>query len=208
MGFALCALVMYVLWWHKPFDVEHRTIVPFYDNEESYGCDEEDRLSTPSAVSKYRVPEVNAEDFVDEYLGLFATFQSSSPILFLSATAFSALHVAAWNWTFPSPITRNFWRVFSVAATGAPLIPLLASSLTILTREFPSGTGAYSWLSDIAEYLYMRQGNSNLYAGLLGISVYIISRLGLLVLIFYSFSSMPASVYETVDWTKYLPHFS
>ena len=38
--------------------------------------------------------------------------------------------------------------------------------------------------------------------------VYIISRLGLIVLVFYCFSSMPASVYKTVDWTNFLPHFS
>ena len=23
MGFVGCALIMYILWWHKPFDVEH-----------------------------------------------------------------------------------------------------------------------------------------------------------------------------------------
>ena len=23
MGFVVCALVLYVLWWHKPFDVQH-----------------------------------------------------------------------------------------------------------------------------------------------------------------------------------------
>jgi hypothetical protein len=39
------------------------------------------------------------------------------------------------------------------------------------------------------------------------IALFSASRLGLIVLIFYCFSSTPASVYETVKWTKYLPHF-
>jgi hypothetical protein len=35
---------------------------------------------------------------------------------------------------------------------------------------------------------------------------YVVARLGLIVLIFYCFCSMPAGVYETVHWTDFLPH--
>ena len=38
--------------------------------------------------------------------------------------------------------------------------------------------------------------------------IYIISRLGLIFLVFYCFSSMPAAVYKTVNWNTIFPHFS
>ena len=36
---------------------------------------------------------------------------------------------------------------------------------------------------------------------------YVVARVTLLVLTFYCFASMPASVYERVDWTGFIPHF-
>ena len=27
MAFVVCSLIMYILWWHKPFDVEHKTVI-------------------------------------------------------------------------------------------------------------------------------------------------------------------------------------
>ncbi len=35
---------------------------------------------------------------------------------------------------------------------------------------------------------------------------YIVARLGLIALIFYCFCLMPAGVYETVQWTDFVPH--
>lgn len=37
---------------------------------------------------------------------------------------------------------------------------------------------------------------------------YILARIGLLVLIFYSFKGMPVDVYKTVEWSEYFPHLS
>jgi hypothetical protein len=40
------------------------------------------------------------------------------------------------------------------------------------------------------------------------IVIYVATRGGLVVLVFYCFSSMPASAYTAVDWSSTLPHFS
>lgn len=42
----------------------------------------------------------------------------------------------------------------------------------------------------------------------LTVLAYALSRIGLLVLIFYSFKAMPVDVYKTVEWSEYFPHFS
>jgi hypothetical protein len=49
--------------------------------------------------------------------------------------------------------------------------------------------------------------NAHVFATLV-LFLYSVCRIGLIVLIFYSFKAMPAGVYESVDWTAYFPHFS
>ena len=44
--------------------------------------------------------------------------------------------------------------------------------------------------------------------GVIVLCCYIVSRLALLVLTIYCFTSMPVSAYAKLDWTDFLPHFS
>ena len=108
-------------------------------------------------------------------------------MFYLSGTLFSAFHILAWNWEFPSPAVRMSWRVFALVATCAPLCLLLCTKQTI-------GNWDGIVLMVLIEYGFM--------------FIYVVARVGLLVLIFYCFSSMPVGVYQTVEWTKFLPHFS
>ena len=34
MGFVVCALVLYILWWHKPFDVQHSIAIDCPPNDQ------------------------------------------------------------------------------------------------------------------------------------------------------------------------------
>jgi hypothetical protein len=107
---------------------------------------------------------------------------AGGPIAFyLSGMLFSAFHILAWNWDFPSRKVRIAWRVFGVVATSAN--PLMALTLTI-----PEFAGI--------EIIF-----------LILVIIYPVSRVGLIVIIFYCFSSMPVEIYQTVEWTKIFPHF-
>lgn len=199
-GFVLCALVMYVMRWDKPFDVEHRTIIPF-DVPKGFprGFQPEHwirQLSSPSAASTYRVSEIERNSLFD-LLGVKFGFSSFPVVTYGTATVFSAIHVAAWNWTFRSPTIRILWRVFSVAATGSPLFSLLASVV-------------YGSIPPSSHSVMRGSINKRIVFGsvIFGVVVYFISHVGLLVLIFYSFCSMPEGVYETIKWMNYFPHFS
>jgi hypothetical protein len=113
---------------------------------------------------------------------------------YLTATLFSAFHIGAWNWDFPTPTIRTIWRSFALAATGAgPLVIMINLGVAML-QDPVSGFGAelfaFFWLSVLFS---------------LGVA-YVVARLGLIALIFYCFCSMPAGVYETVHWTDFLPH--
>jgi hypothetical protein len=79
------------------------------------------------------------------------------------------------------------WRIFGVASTAAGPCTIAFSIIYDWTH--------LSWLEATCRYLLVGVGFA-----------YVVSRLGLIVLILYSFSAMPAAIYETVDWTGYLPH--
>ena len=103
--------------------------------------------------------------------------------------AFSALHLSAWNWTFPSNVERFLWRSAAFVATAvviptAILLPLL-------------GTGSYTWQRYVVlGFIYPLVG------------LYLLCRTVLMVQVFLCFRAMPERVYDTVNWANFLPHLS
>lgn len=261
MALVFCALIMYALWWNKPFGVERpATIFATYDgnipatiaaikrasslhdfnsfinppSERHYlECYFAWRLKTkiPNPVGSFNSPPSPPPDLTLEQLrdialsnlehagknlvslgktlgGLIGNIFGKSrwiPIdrefatcitFYAAGTLFSAFHLGAWQWDFPTSTIRTIWRSFALAATGTG--PLAAVVLIILwafdnVRVTPLG----NWVARVVSAFLI----------LLPV-VYIISRLGLIVLVFYCFSSMPAAVYQTVNWTQFLPHFT
>lgn len=189
IAYVLCAIAMYGFWWHKPFDVEHVTIV-------------QGRGPDPSEAWQKR-PEIVYVDAIS--LLLFSFYRAEKEenirtiIVNTIAMLFSAIHLAAWNWEFPRPVSRTLWRIFGITSTvSGPL----AMSLMVL--------GAYS--GEIPEIISTSFDDMVMLFTIIIVALivvlYTVSRIGLIVLVFYSFSSLPVGVYDTVEWTTYLPHFS
>ncbi|KAF4635735.1 hypothetical protein G7Y89_g2353 [Cudoniella acicularis] len=62
---------------------------------------------------------------------------TTSMTMYAAGVLFSACHLAAWNWDFPSSTVRIIWRSFAVAATGTgPLIILFTFLYSIFLAEF------------------------------------------------------------------------
>jgi hypothetical protein len=100
--------------------------------------------------------------------------------------AFSALHLAAWNWEFPTGTERYVWRVAALTATIATI--LVAILLPLL------GLGAKTWQKyTVLAFVYPICG------------VYLLCRGILIVQVFICFRAMPAKIYEDVQWTYFLP---
>jgi hypothetical protein len=182
MAYVLCAIIMYGFWWFKPFAAEHVIIVPHMQGQ---------------SLSRWRRKKQLSGDIWDHMASDFDRGGDGflNIIMFYGVgTAFSAIHLAAWNWVFPSYAVKIIWRAFAIGATASG--PLFVT-LYLLDLGLEPGKGKVSKIVGIFV----------LAAGLMTPLVYVPSRLGLIVLIVYSFSSMPAAIYNTVDWTSYLPHF-
>jgi len=211
MAYVLCAVTMYGLWWYKPFGVEHVTVVqgqlPAIDiksaspqNPSEYW---EQLVNFPTIVPWFRAGDFEFNDLIDILTAWGDDCMETKRvafILYLVATVFSTLHLAAWNWSFSAQGVRTLWRVFGLVATASALFCLVCPAMVELFRSRRVFIVS-ALVEKVIEYAYSL---SYLLVGL----GYIASRVGLIVLIIYSFKSMPAGVYDTVDWTKYIPHFS
>jgi hypothetical protein len=173
---------MYGFWWFKPFGAEHVIIVPHMSGQSlSWRRKKQFSGDIWGCMAADLDGECGGED------GFLNT------IMFYGVgTAFSAIHLVAWNWVFPSYSLKIVWRAFAIGATASGPFYIAA----VLIFELRSEKGKVSRIVEIFVET----------AGLMAPLVYVPSRLGLIVLIVYSFSSMPAAIYNTVDWTSYLPH--
>lgn len=216
MAFTVCALFTYILWWHKPFDSERSAVVllpipcheilakePEWPKRPGEYPDVTTPTQWPSFQQYHRVPDFDFYRFSNITVDLGHSPDGparSSGIIaalafFTFGAIFSAIHFAAWNWVFPRPVFQTLWQSFCSAALGSTLLPLvLASSWSIMIiKKYP--------IPSRSDYLY--------FAILMGaFFINLIARLALIVLTFYCFTSMPASVYQDLDWTQFLPHFS
>ncbi|KAK3348666.1 hypothetical protein B0T25DRAFT_457680 [Lasiosphaeria hispida] len=204
MAFIICAVAMYGFWWHKPFNVERRhTLVKLAqadDNRDSAEiCALEGRVSdfvVRRDLVHMIVPQAVRVESSDPWAGDSAVAATYTTGLF-----FSAVHLAAWNWQFPSPLIQTLWRWFATTALVTSLSPLYMVPLVMLTAGVRERwVGSYlDWETPIE--------NITAVVSLLMFAIYIISRLAVLALTFYCFRSMPVSTYERVEWVDFIPHF-
>ncbi|KAK0704297.1 hypothetical protein B0H67DRAFT_521349 [Lasiosphaeris hirsuta] len=204
MAFIICALVMYGFWWHKPFNVERRHIVVKLaragDNHDvAEICALSGRVpdfAIKRDLAHMIVPQAVRVEKSNDWAGDLAFAATYTTGLF-----FSAVHLAAWNWRFPSPLIQILWRWFATAALVTSLSPLYMVPLVMLTADARDRwAGSYFGWDTPAE-------NITAVASLFMFAIYIISRLAVLALTFYCFRSMPVSTYEGVEWTAFIPHF-
>ncbi|KAK1758996.1 hypothetical protein QBC47DRAFT_97312 [Echria macrotheca] len=214
MAFILCAIIMYAFWWNKPFAIEKRyTIVHMLEPDQSV----DERAETlPTDLSPRecrhldddtREPDLSFDDFVDLVMGqdiaTKAAFEQGLPtvVLYIIGMAFSAVHFAAWNWKFPSDLVRTLWRAATAVAFGASFYPFM-QLLWLWEFETSDDPGV---LRSFCDDFFVFFGIAATFTVL---AIYVAARLTILGLSLYCFTAMPASAYEKVEWTGWIPHFS
>jgi hypothetical protein len=166
-GIVFCAIILYGLWWDKPFDVQQPLVIQAKD-------------SVPQ-VSTLIVETNLSLDKIDTHKSDPWWFRPSSLAVCLG---FGALHLVAWNFYFPTEAERWLWRVSSL---GCIVLPIgIAVSFMLHIEDAP----------DI--YVFLTFGS---------MALYFLFRFYMFVEMFVSLRSVPASVYQTPEWSQYFPSF-
>ena len=136
----------------------------------------------------------------------------------ISTALYGGLHAAAWHSFFPTQVEKWFWRVSSIVIAASGLIFAYGMVsyrlyLNITPQNYqPSVKRVARALEWVMGLLSLNGSNFEL-GSLFGEIVYIslgaccvISRLYLVVESFISLRKVPVEVYQTPDWTQWIPH--
>ncbi|KAJ8581178.1 hypothetical protein M405DRAFT_925020 [Rhizopogon salebrosus TDB-379] len=105
-----------------------------------------------------------------------------------SGMVFGGIHCVGWNFPFQSHTEQVLWRVVSFAVLCTPIF-------IAIDYSYMAGSWAFFDLGGLLLCITLLVGFA-----------YIAARLTLIVLILLSFRSLPPGVYDTVAWTRFIPH--
>lgn len=145
-------------------------------------------------------------------------------LLFL-ASLYGGIHLALWNYDFPTPVESLLWRISATTLGSAPVLIILVALLFTASyryEDFSSsrrGPGLTDWVKKIfprfcsaVSHMWKSWGEGViLYMFLQGFVlaaiVYIFARIFIVVESFISLRHVPIGVYEGgLGWSKYIPH--
>ncbi|KAH6669249.1 hypothetical protein B0J14DRAFT_115384 [Halenospora varia] len=147
--------------------------------------------------------------------------------------AFSATTMCAWNFYFPTPVERLLWRcasaftlIFGVVGGlymwlwhlvlldkhKAKQLPTSEASSMVSDQPKGAHNGVKSLFMKVRNLSTYEEPTSRLPLGVLApvtafCVLYCLSRAYILIEDVVSLRSLPASVYATVEWSQYIPHF-
>lgn len=177
LAFIACSATIGFFWWCKPLDINTPTVVTITPEKEAEFLRVYPKLDfTPdeqNLAEKVAPKEFWADlNHQQKYKAKHALWIGS---------IFNAIHIAAWNFAFPSPTEQVMWRACSIGA----------------------------WVSLLFFYaaLFLRNEVFKLVVAI-GIvaPIYATSRLYLITEALLELRSMPAGVYSDIPWNQFLPH--
>lgn len=177
-----CAII-YLCWWQKPLDA----MVPAY--MEISHTEELDRHLETRSKGMPTTGKFGDSTSVPQVPGLKYEAAGAALISFAFAI-FGGIHCLSWNSTFPTRIEKILWRASSIIMMVS--YPLFYSAI-----ELDDYVENYHWSLRVFMLL-----------SFLIIPIYLSARLFVIIEAFMSLRSSPASLYDSPDWIKFIPHFS
>lgn len=121
-------------------------------------------------------------------------------VISIPTAAFGALHFLAWNFQFPTNIEQELWRYNCVGGVIVLRLGCALEALAIVASNYAlPGMRTFHDYKSRWPWCILFHG-----AGLM----YVLSRWVVIVEVAISLRAMPASCFETVQWTSLLPHVS
>ncbi|KAL3433267.1 hypothetical protein BDV09DRAFT_186861 [Aspergillus tetrazonus] len=177
LSYVGCAIMAYACWWKKPQDMAVPITIPLRHKRDAMPAEIRRPVSAGFALigsnlHRMVVDEPASGVMRREFRGLslweewwLNTFAGFAALLFCG------IHVAAWNFSFPTDAEAIAWRVFSLVALAMPVIVYLIGQAPLVARWLKGrGVPLPSFLDDFAEpqgKFYMFE----IYRGFLSVSI-------------------------------------
>ena len=210
LAFAACALVTYILLWHKPQDVKE----PIYvDIDKILTREQIIKLAARAPVATLLIHDfwlhgvsirAQADNIFPWTPGIKIRFPFIKDTILVSPVVlgiggggvlFGAVHFVAWNFTFPSSTERLLWRIFCCILV---VFPLLGTAFYCIMQHRAKSHG------DVDSKLNRSLRPLCHVIGLL----YLLARIYLLVEVFRALAYPEASTFKQVNWPSAIPYMN
>lgn len=202
LAFAACAIIIYGLYWDKPksigvsttISLQHQDYHTWATNEPKQEDDDDTIISMVLPVGKrpFGAPINVADGRASSDSKKFAI--PTAAAMLAAMILFGAIHIGAWNFTFPSTFELYLWRCASTYSVMHASIALLAAVFICNAQDgdkhkfpniIPSWCGGFLFL--------------------IVLLLYTASRLIILVEIFRTLCFLPPDAFVST-WASNLPH--
>ncbi|OCH96386.1 hypothetical protein OBBRIDRAFT_883295 [Obba rivulosa] len=180
IGYVFITCALYVLNWRKPKDVDTRIYIPLLSGK-SYEA-------ANAALETDQYSELRRPFFQERNNGGLVLLVGCG-----ACAGFGAWHCIAWNSFFPSQLEQLLWRISAVLSALPSILAFMGGGLH--EAEYLDGDLVRAIGKTLA-YLFF---------GLAAV-LYIPTRGFLFVEMFLGLRRMPAGMFDTVQWTKFIPH--
>ncbi|KAI9754390.1 MAG: hypothetical protein M4579_004728 [Chaenotheca gracillima] len=141
------------------------------------------------------------------FFSFFCSWASGGLIAALVLCCFyGGIHALAWNFEFPSTTEHLLWRIASIDTIGGTITVLSLFSAAVYLHEHDVKSLWASILAKESGVLSIAYRTIVL-IGLLNLPLFVFSRTFIVVESFIGLRQVPIGVYDTVEWTQYIPHF-
>ncbi|KAL8675470.1 MAG: hypothetical protein Q9168_000171 [Polycauliona sp. 1 TL-2023] len=149
------------------------------------------------------------EELVDDTIGNWATgnlLRAMSGfvmgmVVWSASVIYGGVHAAAWHGGFPSRTEDLLWRASSICIAGSGFTWIF---INMFARSFPRFKSYWIEVETLQAHWTSLVGLGSL-AFLCGLA-YLLARIYLVVESFISLRKLPASAFQTVEWTQIVPH--
>ena len=180
-GFVSMALIAYCFWFSKPYNVGRAICVdarmPECPHQRSTTYNELDFLL--EWVEWSRITHRLRTLVVPLWLNV------------LFSGIFGGIHLAAWNYRFPTHAEKQLWRASAIALTATPLVLVLI----VTVRSYK-----------LRHRIQEGENIKILKAISLPLVLYLLARLYIIIESFASLRAAPADIYERPTWSSYFGH--
>lgn len=162
-------------------------------------------MHMPIGPKKRPIPRFGNERFPD------LNFWETSVLLF-ATVVYASIHVAAWNWKFPTKFESIMWRVSSMILMGSTFAFWVLETIAVWYR-YHKGDAMFGIKErNIERELDEQRPNKKLpmtgeFWSIFPLAViYAFGRSYLLIEAFAGLRELEASAYISVNWANFIPH--
>ncbi|KAG1732835.1 hypothetical protein EDB19DRAFT_1246458 [Suillus lakei] len=203
LGVAALACIAYSLWWKKPKDVGRPYIVHW--NSEATAPPPRDSLVNKYSFKRQFLASSFHPGYTDRDIGFTIT---PAIIGCVSGMVFGGIHCLGWNFLFPRHAEHILWRVASIGMVYPPLMVFFISTTAYVVKvKFKLEDRRWIW-DKIPSPLHIIFIHFVKLFVVLSTNFYMFARVTTIVLMMLSLRSLPPGAYDTVAWTKFIPHLN